>query len=257
MPATAFAHFLEDAARARAILDHAVPLPAEAEAQRLLRADLFRAAWMFAVGAFDAYFCDAYADLLAATLSSKSRQPSIDLPAFVQDVLLPARTLLDDYTYEGWRWRMAARQSMARENVLSSKTVQELFNKFFRDDHRLFRPAVLDAWITHEGATRRLFGVRGVDFAAMSEGSKNAARTAAREQLEGRFRSLIQRRHDCIHNCDRPRVAPQPLNSSTVVKVIEDVDFFVRRCDEHIDAEFRLFLRRIGCNPATIAAAGY
>ena len=59
------------------------------------------------------------------------------------------------------------------------------------------------------------------DFAAMNDHDKHAARVTAREQLEGRFRDLIQRRHDCIHNCDRPRVSPQPLSTaSTVLKVI-------------------------------------
>jgi hypothetical protein len=92
----------------------------------------------------------------------------------------------------------------------------------------------------------------------MNESAKNAARTAAREQMEGRFRDIIQRRHDCIHNCDRPRVSPQPLSTrSTVLKVIQDVRFLVSRCNEHINAEFRLFLGRIGCSGATIADAGY
>jgi hypothetical protein len=213
---------------------------------------------MFAIGALDAYFCDAYTDVVAATLSSKCRQPAVNLPAFVEDILLPARAVLAEYTNENWRWRMAARKMMERENVLSLKTVQELFNKFFRDDRRLFKPLVLDAWITHPEATRRLFGVRGADFAAMPDAAKSGARTTARERMEGRFRDLIQRRHDCIHNCDRPRVSPQPLSTgSTVLKVIQDVEFFVRRCNEHVNVEFPLFLGRIGCNPATIAAAGY
>ena len=45
------------------------------DAEKLLRSDLLRSAWMFAVGALDAYFCDAYTDIIAATASSKSRQP--------------------------------------------------------------------------------------------------------------------------------------------------------------------------------------
>ena len=54
---------------------------------------------------------------------------------------------------------------------------------------------------------------------------------------------IFQRRHDCIHNCDRPKIAPQALAlGGTVLKVIEDVDFLVLRCDEHINSEFRAFL---------------
>jgi len=39
--------------------------------------------------------------------------------------------------------------------------------------------------------------------------------------------------------------------------VIQDSEFLVNRCDEHIHAEFRQFLTAIGSSAATIAAAGY
>ena len=117
---------------------------------------------------------------------------------------------------------------------------------------------MFDAWICHADARRPLFGVRGADFTAKCGADKNTARKEAREQMEGRFKDLIQRRHDCIHNCDRPRLSPQPLSTrSTVLKVIQDVDFLVCRCDERINAEFRHFLQSLGCQAATIAAAGY
>ena len=66
------------------------------------------------------------------------------------------------------------------------------------------------------------------------------------------------RRHDCIHNCDRPRVSPQPLRAPDIVlNVIEDVEFLVLRSDEHINTEFRQFLLDRGCPPAIVAQAGY
>lgn len=80
MPATALQHFDEDIARARSIVMHADPLPRTSSTEMLLRSDLLRSGWMFAVGAMDAYFCDACTDLVAATASSKSRQPEIILP---------------------------------------------------------------------------------------------------------------------------------------------------------------------------------
>jgi len=203
-------------------------------------------------------YCDAYADLVAATLASKSRQAAIRLPEFFYDIKLPIRAILEPYAHTNWRWRMAARKMMERENVLSLHTVQELFNKFFREDRRFFKALLLDAWICHAEAKPRLFGVRGADFLAMTNPDKETARKAARKKLEGRFRDLIQRRHDCIHNCDRPRVSPQPLSTGgTVLKVIQDVEFLVFRCDEHINAEFRHFLHSMGCSAVTIAAAGY
>src|SRR5262245_55575246 len=98
MPTTARAHFQEDISRARAILDHAYPLPTGSPAEKLLRSDLLRSTWMFAVGALDAYFCDAYTDLVAATLASKSRQPAITLPEFFYNIKLPIRAILEEYT---------------------------------------------------------------------------------------------------------------------------------------------------------------
>lgn len=69
-----------------------------------------------------------------------------------------------------------------------------------------------------------------------------------------RFRTIFQRRH----NCDRPRVSPQSLDKGgTVLKVIQDGEFLVNRCNEHINTEFREFLAGVGCSPATMAQAGY
>ena len=257
MPATAIQHFDEDIARARAILAHADPLPRANTAEQLLRSDLLRSAWMFSVGAMDAYFCDAYTDVVASTASSKSRQPAITLPEWAYDIKIPIRAVLEEYDNANWRWRMAARKMMERENVINLSAVQTLFNKFFRKGHRFYGD-LLDAWMSRPDAKSRLFGVTQADYLAMNNTDKNGARKVAIDQFEDRFRAIFQRRHDCIHNCDRPRVSPQPLGKGgTVLKVIQDVDYLVHRCDEHINSEFREFLVGIGCNAATIAQAGY
>jgi hypothetical protein len=86
MPSTALDHFGEDSARARAIVSHAAPLPTGTTAEQLLRSDLLRSAWMFAVGALDAYFCDAYTDIVAATIISKSRYNPMLLPNFFSEI---------------------------------------------------------------------------------------------------------------------------------------------------------------------------
>lgn len=53
-------------------------------------------------------------------------------------------------------------------------------------------------------------------------------------------------------------MSPQPLGKGgTVLKVIQDVEFLVSRCDEHINIEFREFLVGVGCSVATITPAGY
>ena len=213
---------------------------------------------MFAVGAMDAYFCDAYTDLVAATVTSKSRQPAINLPDFFYDIRFPIRAILEPYANnENWRWRMAPRKMMERENVLSLSAVQTLFNKFFRKGHKLFRDRLAN-WIVHADAKKRHFGITDAAFNLLGAHQRRQAVEGAHEQMEDRFRYLFQRRHDCIHNCDRPRVSLQPLPlAGTVLKVIEDAEFLDCRCDDHIDAEFREFLLRTGCTPAIIAQAGY
>jgi hypothetical protein len=257
LPATPLQHFNEDIARARAIIAHCDPLPRTNATERLLRSDLLRSAWMFAVGALDAYYCDAYTDIVAATASSKSRQPAITLPEWVYDIKVPIRAVLEEYDYTNWRWRMAARRMMERENVISLPAIQTLFNKFFRKGHKFFHD-LLDAWISRADSKIRLFGISPVDYSAMTDAEKNTARDNAIDQFEDRFRAIFQRRHDCIHNCDRPRKSPQAIDTGgTVVKVIQDVEFLVNRSDEHITSEFRQFLLSVGCSAATIAQAGY
>ena len=152
---------------------------------------------------------------------------------------------------------MAARKMMERQNVISLSTVQTLFNKFFRKGHKLFRDR-LDNWMSRPDAKVRLFGILPAAYLAKPPQGKHAAREGAIDHFNERFRDIFQRRHDCIHNCDRPRRSPQPLNSAgTVLKVIQDVEFLVHRSDEHIDVEFRQFLVEAKCIATTIAKAGY
>ncbi len=242
--------------RRRALLAHAKSLPSGTVPQQLLRSDILRGAWMFAVGALDAYFCDAYTDVVAATISSKSRQPAIVLPEFFYEIRFPIRAILEEYANPNWRWRMAARKMMERENVLSLSTIQSLFNKFFREDRRFFH-GLLDDWMSHPDSRARLFGATRRAYQALNPADKDRARRQAMEQLKDRFGAIFQRRHDCIHNCDRPRMSPQPLDGGTVLRVIQDVEFLVFRCNEHIDTEFRQFLIGMGCSATTIGQAGY
>lgn len=213
---------------------------------------------MFAVGAMDAYFCDAYTDIVAATIIAKNRYPAANLPEFFYNIRFPVRAILEPYpSNENWRWRMAARKMMERENVLSLATVRTLFKKFFRSGHRFFRDRLAD-WIVHPDSKKRLFGITRAAFNALAPPQKEQAIRDAWKQMEERYDNIFQRRHDCIHNCDRPRVAPQPLNlGGTVLKVIQDAEFLVHRCDEHINAEFREFLLGIGCPATIVAQAGY
>jgi hypothetical protein len=258
VPNTAFNHFQQDIDRARAIVAHANPLPHGTPSEQLLRGDLWRSAWMFGVGSLDAYFCDAYTDIVAATIIAKSHHAALMLPEFFHDIRFPVRAILEPYANNiNWRWRMAARKMMERENVLSLATIQTLFNKFFRKGKKFYGD-LLPAWIVHPDSRRRVLGITAARFNALPPNLRGQAVTDAQVLLEERFREIFQRRHDCIHNCDRPRVRPQPLTTANVVlRVLDDVEFLVRRCDAHINAEFREFLLGTGCPAAIVGQVGY
>jgi hypothetical protein len=257
VPATALNHFQQDVRRAGALVAHATTLSTATPADRLLVDDLLRGSWMFAVGALDAYFCDAYTDIVAATITAKSRHPALILPEFFYEIRLPVRAILEPYASKvNWRWRMAARKLMERETVLSLAAIQSLFNKFCRPGQRFFRD-LLPAWIVHASARRLVFGITGARFTSLPAPLRGQALAKAQARLEDRFRTIFQRRHDCIHNCDRPRVKPQPLIAAVVEQVIADVEFLVHRCDEHINQEVREFLLSAGCPATIVGQVGY
>lgn len=261
MPTTPKRHFDEDIARATAIVAHAKTLPSATNAEKLLRDDLLRNGWMFAVGAMDAYFCDAYVHCITTSLRAKSLHSAVVLPNFIRNIRIPIGSILSAYANRpNWKWRMAARAMMERDNVLDLDKVTKYFNPFFPDggNKKLFSE-VLDTWICLPNATAHLFGVTGTQFTAVPNGQpKTQARKDAVKHVTKRIESIIQRRHDCIHNCDRPRSTPQNIGSPGAVRnVIRDVRFLVNSFDAHLDAEFPDFLTRIGCNPVTRNQLGY
>ena len=179
MPETALKRFGEDVARARAIVEHANALSSAAPPEELLRSDLFRSAWMFAVGALDAYFSDAYTDVVAATVISKSRHSGMTLPDFFYEIKFPVRAILEPYANNvNWKWRMAAREMMERENVLSLDTIRKLFNRFFRKGHKFFDDC-LDSWIVHPQAKKRMFGVTRSAYLGLAGSAKDGERKSA------------------------------------------------------------------------------
>lgn len=267
---TAIDHFDEDIARANAIVDHAQSLPTRTDAEKRLRDDLLRSAWMFGVGALDAYFCDLYTDLLASVLMCKERQPAITLPKVILATEVPLNAVYADYQHrQNWRWRMMARRRMERENVLSAETIKELLNHFLRPGEKLFG-GVIDRWIAKRGATKRLFGTPTAEYQAQMAtataepdtnkraNKQKALRDAAAGALKKRLKKVIQRRHDCIHNCDRPKSSLTRVRSARSVRlVLKDIEFLVRTTEEHVTAEFRQFLSGLGCTPQTINQVGY
>jgi hypothetical protein len=98
-------------------------------------------------------------------------------------------------------------------------------NKFFREQHRFFGD-LLDEWMTHAEARKRVFGITRSAYGALAPADKDAARRDAKRQMQDRYGEIFQPRHDCIYNCDRPKVSPQALAlGGTVLNVMQDVEF--------------------------------
>ncbi|MEC8579806.1 MAG: hypothetical protein VXZ18_03565 [Pseudomonadota bacterium] len=241
---TAKQHFDEDIHRANAILEHAFDIEC---AQ--LKGDILRSAWMTAVGASDAFFCDAYADLVTRTLRAKEREPHGDLRDKLNNLKVPVVAVLN--TSNGWRWRMAAREIIEKENVLSIKQIKDLLNIFCRDGHKLLTQETIESWILHESSLNRLFGMSRSEYNQKQGQAKNKAKKSALDHLTRRMQTIFQRRHDCIHNCDRPKIAIQRISYDMTRKAIEDVDFVVNRCTDHLRNEFSPYLTSRGFSGAT------
>lgn len=99
MLTTAIRHFGQDIARSRALLQHSVAMPAGP-----VKDDIMRAAWMMAVGACDAYFSDAYGDLISRVLRAKDLQRGVNIPDRLNRLKVPVLAVIRQ-AGGGWRWR--------------------------------------------------------------------------------------------------------------------------------------------------------
>lgn len=242
---TAMNHFTEDIARARGLLGHA-----ELQAEGMVKDDILRASWMMGVGACDAYFSDAYADLVAKAIQAKEIEPGIEMPDRLNNLKLPVTALLRQAN-GGWRWRMAARELIEEENVLSLGKIQQLFNHFFRRGRKLLVADSIEPWITHRESKQRMFGIAATDYRKLNPSQKGKARKDALDKVKERYDMIFQRRHDCIHNCDRPKISPLLIRETSAKKSVEDVEFLVNRCHEAIKSEFPIYLTNLGFSAAT------
>jgi hypothetical protein len=243
---TAYKHFLEDISRAEELCALSLRLPKGRRATKLIHDDVLRSSWMYAIGSLDAYFCDKYGDLLAATMIAKSREEKGKLPANVADIGIPASTFFSPVQdRENWRYRMAARKIIEKDNVLSLEKAQSILNPFLRNQHKLFG-GVISSWMADPEATVRCFGVSRKAFVQSSGKQRKQYETDGKKALINRFKDIVQRRHDCIHNCDRPKISVHPIAKGQVANVVKDVRFVVARIEKHVNGEYPYFLRLHG-----------
>ena len=242
---TAKRHFCEDIERSRDLLNCAQ----DVQAGRV-QDDMFRSVWMMAVGASDAYFCDAYADLIARTLRANEKEPQISLPERLANLRVPVTAVIR--AGGGWRWRMAARELIERQSVLSLEEIKKLFNQFFGESAKIMNASTIEPWILHAESKQRLWGISKTNYQRLSTPQRRTAeRKKALRKFEERMGEIFQRRHDCIHNCDRPRAAIQKITQPKVRKAVEDVEFLVNRCHDAFIVEFPLYLDQCGFSAVT------
>jgi hypothetical protein len=246
---TAKKHFDEDLTRSRALLEHAFAIP-----EGTLRDDIIRSSWMLAVGAADAFFCDAYADAVARCLQAKHIQPAIETSKRLLSLKIPVAAVIRGVATGSWGWRMAARDLIENESVLDLETVRKHFNQYFCDTDKLFGANSFDSWILHRDWKHRLFGVTKTDYRRLTGKAKDKARKESKKKFEDRFRYVFQRRHDCIHNCDRAKVSLNRLhikNQTSVSCVIEDIEFLVARFTDEYQNAFPKYIKDLGYNGTT------
>ena len=224
-------HFDEDISRAESLL--ALANGAAPVIRNGNRADDIRlAAVAMAVGAMDAYFCDAYVDCLAKRLQS-FKSGVLDLPEAYGRRNLPTAALLSppQNFRPNWALRMAAREVMERENVLDLDRVKELFNPVLPKGEKLW-PNVMDRVISRDW--KRLTGIGKREYRTLSRGDQAKARKAAVKAMKDRVGDTIQLRHDWIHNCGRPKNAIRKLTPNQAKARIREVRAVIEVVDEHL-----------------------
>ncbi len=77
-------------------------------------------------------------------------------------------------------------------------------------------------------------------------------------KVRTRYKLIFQRRHDCIHNCDKPKIAIQSsqIQETFVDRVIQDVEFLVNRIHDDLKTEFPVYLSNLGFNSITRNVVG-
>lgn len=241
---TAKSHFDSDIIRARELTSSSTAVPTCAD-------DMLRAGFMFAVGACDAFFADSYADLISRVLRAKEIQPAIALPGRLNNLRIPVTTMLRVTEMPGWRWRMAARELVEKENVLSFEQIKTLFNQFFPKKEGLLSQERVFSWLSNPSAKRRFFGATSGDYAKVSPADQNKFKAKILQHFELRYAGIFQRRHDCIHCCDRPKNAVQSINLMAAQKKIEEVVFLVNACHRELEICFPIYLAGLGFNSTT------
>jgi hypothetical protein len=148
---------------------------------------------MLTVGTLDAYYCDAFADILATILLAKSNQSNIRLNDKINSLSLPICTLLSTQNQRSnWKWRMAARGLVEKDNVLSIKKIKDLFKHIMDDKNKILSPDMGEYWLLNKGAKQRLTGITAANYRRLKETDKNKRKRLWFKKLARNFIGLFK-----------------------------------------------------------------
>lgn len=201
-------HFVDDVGRARAILDLAKRNDVKEDVKR----DLRLSAIALAVGAMDAYFCDAYSDCLASVFQAANRNnPRLKegVPEAYCRVELPAGALLAKTHAKRplWAIRIAAKKYMDKRNMLEVDFFSSALNPILPKEKQLWRSAMPEIM---KRTNKDLTGVESKRADSLGINELKAAIGKMKKELK----KLVQLRHNWIHNCGRRRYAIEPYYST-------------------------------------------
>jgi hypothetical protein len=187
-----------------------------------------------AVGALDAYFCDAYADCLASVFQAFHRKDKRLLDGVPKKYLatkLPAEALLTrTYTRRPlWAVRMAAREHVKKMNMLDVEELSSFLNPNLPEGEQLWA-SVMRQII--KDTSKDFTGTTPTDAASISDKQLNSAIGSMKHGLKW----MIQLRHDWAHNCGRPKYAIVPYYSTDLKtrRPIEWIRSVVTTVDDHL-----------------------
>jgi hypothetical protein len=234
MPITAKNHFDDDIARAFALHTKARDLQTAGDVTQLPE-DIRGAAVAMAVGAMDAYFCDAYVDCLTTALQSYSANTwTGPFPATFRQQLLPAGEVLDASRVHRPKWgiRMAAKAVMERDNMYTLARLDGAFNGILPAGQKLWFGIVPQ--LTALGR-RRFTRNLTTDLAALAGKPLQDAQRQVIGSVKARIGITVQFRHDWIHNCARPKGTIQNYTDGEAKAAMNEIKSLVDIFETHIE----------------------
>lgn len=223
-------HFDEDIDRAENLLSLAKELEDNSRDERLYK-DVRSSAVALAVGAMDAYFCDAYVDCLTSVLKAYYKGDwQGDLPPKYAKRELPAGEVLNFSRANRplWALRMAARKMMERNSMLSISEVNNHFNGILPNSQKLWNDFV-DSLVQH--GYRSFTSIVQEDLDGLTGNELAKARNRAIKKFKGRISNTVQFRHDWIHNCGRPKEAIQDYTHGEARTRVREIRILIKEFD--------------------------